>query len=223
MLKNVYWNELMMVVLCSIAACNDRDSHSFVDDLDLTTFMPLVEIENMDFTNISPSAEVEYFELRTEFAYDESHEYSVVNQHGTLCQAAEDVDQCLKAFESTLPQGGFCIFDHPADQWYYLAVQSSLVNETIDSVAGVADFLGAIDTAEDALLFVRANCYFWRAGHVEAGGIRQVANGFEVIAIELVSLCTPLQSDRVLLHINTDGVIVELDREVYSKKDDMCS
>ncbi|MCP4600355.1 MAG: hypothetical protein GY847_07455 [Proteobacteria bacterium] len=218
----------ILITACFAATCVDNEpgQDSFVDDLDLASFSPLVSISSMDFANIIPKVDTLYFELRTTWADGgdwESHEYNVINQFGTLCTAAEDEEQCLEEFESASTGVGFCTHGHPAEEEYYLVTHTSKGFETISTVDGVLAFVGDIDSAEDALMLLRAKCFFWGADDVAMGGIRQVDNGFEVIVTELVSLCVPLQTDRILLHVATDGTIIELDREVLSKEDNACA
>jgi hypothetical protein len=44
--------------------------------------------------------------------------------------------------------------------------------------------------------------------------VRPVADGYEVVVVELVKDCAPIQTDRVLLHVGKDGTVTELRRNV---------
>ena len=191
-------------------------------DIDYSKFDQLKSLESVDFSQITPRQEdLGFFQLREIFIGEEN--YIAVNQSGTLCEGAENEQACKTEFDDLVSDTGFGWHGHPADSVYYLATNSKDSHETINTVEGVLDFLGTIDTKEDAILFARANDFFWSADKKENGAIREVEDGYELVVTELVSLCTPLQSDRVLIHISSDGNVTELDREILSREPGVCA
>ncbi|MCA9607524.1 MAG: ferritin-like domain-containing protein [Myxococcales bacterium] len=87
--------------------------------------------------------------------------------------------------------------------------------------AEVLALLGPIDTADEALLRV------WHAGYtivcddLARSGVREVVDGFEVIATQTSGGCgSPVVVTRYLFHVATDGTMTELSREEIERMED---
>jgi hypothetical protein len=181
-------------------------------------FSPLTNVSNLNLNNIQPAEEVLYFEIREVKQLGTG--YTVVNKSGELCTDSSEPELCIASFEALHTEKGFGWHDHPADLTYYLAVEYNDKSTVIDTVDAVMSFLGTVETAEEAILLAVSNEYFISE---ETGGIRQVSDGFELILYQLVSLCTPIQIDRVWIHIDIEGKINEIDREIDTLEKDFCS
>ncbi len=115
------------------------------------------------------------------------------------------------------------------DLWELRAVGPDLIPHTIaaggirtrqeidpETPLALRAFLGPIDQPSEAALVAFAEDYSWR-GTVETGGVRPVADGYELVVLELVAVCAPLQVDRVVIQVNAAGEIRRLRREVWEK------
>lgn len=208
---------VLLVSLGVFASCENGGLN-----VDLSQFEAMKSIEDIDLSNIAPKEDnVSYWQLREIFTGET--DYTVVNETGTLCGDVTEPQACTEEFNELVSDTGFCWHGHPADSVYYIAASRQEEHELITTDDGVLEFLGEIDTEEDAMLYARALGYFWRTDKKQNGAIRAVEDGFELVVTELVSLCTPLQTDRVLIHIGFDGTVTELDRAVLSREPNMCA
>ena len=211
----------MLTALASLlSACGDETS-SFIDELDLSEFETITAVESLDLDTISVDAAVTYWELRE----DEQHPDgapSVLSASGQLCDGAGDEAACRTEFEELSSTAGFGWHSHPLDLFYYLAVNEGESNSVIASKDDVLSFLGDIESTDEAVLAALAEGYYWDTDK-EAGAVKEVDGGFELIVVKSVSLCMPIQSNRILLRIDRDGTQSVLREEVLRKLDDHCA
>lgn len=227
---------------CSIddQLINPADGKCSVEDEkeDAQCFSPGGQMESIDFSLITPSVPVNYFELRESGQFgpqdtdnevedeDENENgYEVINSSGELCAGATDPSSCRQSFEDLRATDGFAWHAHPLDRAYYIAVnrgESSYVVQTVEEVVG---FLGTIETREEAMLLARAHGFYWGDpnNNDTTGIIRTVNDGFEMVVMQTVSLCDPIQTDRVWIRITSEGRIEEIDREIADRMVGWCS
>ncbi len=211
---------MMTALAALLSACGD-DSSSFIDELDLSEYETIRAVESLDLDTISVDASVTYWELRE----DEQHPDgapNVLGATGQLCDGASDEAACRTEFEELSSTTGFGWHSHPLDLFYYLAVNEGESNSTIASKDDVLSFLGDIESTDEAVLAALAEGYYWDTDK-EAGAIKEVEGGFELIVVKSVSLCLPIQSNRILLRIDRDGTQSVLREEVLRKLDDHCT
>lgn len=199
----------VIIFLCFFACSKD-------DNIDLSGFEPIAS--NVPYSDLNASENLNYFEL----VRGPEELINVSFQEGTLCPDDPDYEGCLSAFLSILPENGFRSGCHPASCFYFIRYQENSENHLVDTDEKLLDFLGDIDTKSEALLWVFAHEYYFEANNVNAGGIKQVSDGFELIMLKTVSYCTPVQSNRFHLNINKNGEITIVKEEVYSVEENAC-
>jgi hypothetical protein len=193
---------------------------------------PADSLASIDFSTMASSEQVDYFELRESELYpfdvtDEitDDDYTVINGGGELCAGTTDPSSCKQSFKVLRATGGFAWHAHPLDLVYYLAVNQGEDLYVVQTVEAVAEFLGTIESREEAMLLATAHGFYWGnpTDNDTKGIIKKVDNGFEMVVMQLVSLCDPIQTDRVWIRITYEGNIEEIDREIVDRMVGWCS
>ena len=205
---------------CGVDTSNQTSS-SFLESLDLNEFEKLEAVENLNFDSVTASESVTYWEIREDGLHPED-EAKVLSASGQLCNNASDEEACKEEFDGLRPGTGFGWHAHPVDLYFYLAVNEGTENSSVVDHAGVGQFLGEIESKEEAALLALSHDYFWFNGK-ESGAVREVDDGFELIVLKTISLCMPIQSNRVLLKIHQDGTQTVVHEEVFRKLEGYCS
>jgi hypothetical protein len=91
----------------------------------------------------------------------------------------------------------------------------------ISDYEDILDFLGPIGCKGNALFVAHLNGYYFRYNEKEFG-LKEVSDGFLIYACKLVSMCTPVQTDKFLIHVDHLGNIKVLKETVLSKDDQAC-
>lgn len=225
------WGVPIALLGLAMAGCGEPDSmlsliRGDCQPSDAECFVPIEAFEKTDLGAASPAASWDYVELREGFyRRGDTGEDRVMLSSGVLCATATDATACVAAFAALRASelGGFGHHGHPSESIYYLAVNAGDRSEVVDTIDGLRAWLGPIDAVEDALLWAKAHQYWWRESSERAAGIRKVADGYELIVNETVSLCKPIQTDRVRLVIRSNGTVQILARETAERHDDWCS
>src|SRR5690606_23614078 len=153
-------------------------------------------LEDLDIADDVMLAEpATYWELRR--TSPDSTEHTVVLSAGEKCAEAADPDACGMELEELTSEDGFGPGCPPGDCHYYVVVNRGDTNETITSSEDLETFLGEIDTLTEAALMAFSEEYTWDADEPAAGGIRETEEGYELMVLELVQDCDPIQTDRV--------------------------
>jgi len=213
---------LIATVASLLTGCGASDA-SFVEDLDLTQYEQLPDLNNLslDLDAVSLSENITYWEFR-EDAQHPLDEVRVLGASGQLCDGAADEATCQADFEALAPGNGFGWHAHPTDMFYYFAVNQGEQTFALTSPDEVKNFLGTIDSKEKAILIALAEGYHW-GNDKDVGAIKEVDGGYELIVLETVSYCTPLQSNRLLVRISTDATTSVANEEVFRQLDDHCA
>lgn len=125
-----------------------------------------------------------------------------IDWSGTPCLTAADRPTCETAVED-VPLGEFRIVTTVGDEVTVWGQPRPLT-----------EFLGTIDTAQEALLVVRHEGYDVRCGNVAHSSVREVEGGFEVLALRRTERDgREYEIHRHHLFVGRDGSIVELGRE----------
>ncbi len=126
---------------------------------------------------------------------------SIVHARGELCGAAVEREAC----ETEANRGGF-------SERLIVVTRGDTV-ERFQTHAEVMEFLGEVDTAQEALLVAWHSGYNMGCGDVARGGVREVEGGYEVIATRLTNDC-PFELTQYLLSISSTGSVDILAAEI---------
>lgn len=212
---------VLLAVTALCAGCGDEPVPSSpsspmpLDPPDVSLFdRPLCTPDGRISTHqLNPSKPLDYYELQSAGyippRMTPTHE--VLEGTGIKCRTASDVNKCNDAFSllNGPDSGGFHLETYAGIKWYYFATTAG------DAVAvngKLQDFLGEIDTPQEALLFLWANWKHISCDDPNRGGVRKVAEGYEVIT--WYADYYPRAQHRVLYLVPPDGNFRELWSEV---------
>jgi hypothetical protein len=127
---------------------------------------------------------------------------SLLDSQGEPCADAEDPMRCAQALEEARSEPGsrFVVVTRAGEVTRY-------------DGAEVANFLGPVDNADDALLRAWAAGYDIRCNDTQRTAIREVEGGYELLATQLTGDC-PVEVTRYRALLRSDGTIEELCSEV---------
>jgi hypothetical protein len=152
--------------------------------------------------------------------------WTVLDSAGTPCATATDTEACLAALDvADAPdarqrlQYGECVQYCPGYVLVY--TRGDEVGVVLDS-EGLTAFLGAIDTAEEAAAEALAAGFSIECESVGTGGVRTADDGFEVIATEYTSTCSPIVQNRLQLGVTADGTVSVLDTQEIERNLFVC-
>jgi hypothetical protein len=196
-------------------ACNDD-----MLDVDIENFDRLPDFDRLDYRNINPPQTYQYWELR--YTFGRGSGYDVTLGSGGTRQRSELDPATLTALQNSTPNSGFSNGCLPAHCYtFILAVDAGGTVRVINTRDALIEFLGLIDTMEEAALIVTSYNMYWSLDNPDTG-VREVGVGWEFLALELVKACTPVQTDRVHVLVRSNGSLRELGREVHSKLENAC-
>lgn len=173
---------------------------------------------------LNPAAPVDFVSLRVKSQFDTSDAgtgYDTFHETGTACSTATDAPACQSALTAT--GAGIDLTQACGGPPY--ACQHYLVTTSADDVARyitdteLVGFLGDIDTPNEALLLAFDGTFggYWvSCGDATRSSVRAVDDGYEVVVTQMVQDCAPIVTERVLLHVSTDGAVTELRRNIAS-------
>jgi len=175
---------------------------------------PACEQGQLSLDGISPATPVAYAELRTTFTHDTSPP-RVVASLGTKCGDAPDAGACQAAFQA-LPDGGaFYEACFQICQQHSLATTAGATVRLIDTVEAWKDFLGPLDTAQEAALWAWSKGYSVQCGsNLSRGAVRQTATGFEVIGTKGFACGPNTAVTQYVVAVSPDGGTKELAKTV---------
>ena len=205
---------ILFFTLVLFVSCSTDDTISTKD------FEPISE--EYPFRDLDAGIENNYWELVQAFVNgpDDFNE-KIIGQNGVLCASEED-DMCKEEFNNLKPEYGFAPSCLPGLCFYYLKYQANNENNLVASTDDLLQFLGAINTKEEALLWIRANDYYYRINDIDGGAIKATNSGFELILLKTVSYCTPIQTNRYHLKLTANGDIEVLKEKVFSVDKNSC-
>lgn len=182
-------------------------------DVDLKKFE---EIPELDFSAISIAGDAGYWELRDALILYQS-DFTVIGKNGSLCHEAADPNRCNSDFLALSPDTGFTPHGHPLGSVYYIAANKGDDNWVIVTLEEAKQFIGELESEQEAALWALVNGYHWTSEKVN-GAIRKVAEGFELIVIQTVRWCDPIQVNRFHILITADGTVEQLGQEVFLRE-----
>jgi hypothetical protein len=200
-------------VLAIVAGCGSPTGLG----VDLTDFERIPSIEALSFSAMQPAAEWDYWELRRG-GWGGSD--AIVGSGGAVERDALP-DDVVAALDSLAPESGFGTSCLPGHCFSYIAAVRDGVVTTVLTVDELGAFLGELETVDEAVLLVHALSYYWDDG--QSTGFRAVPGmGWELVVFELVAICSPVQTDRVLLGVHKAGTVAVRRRAVWEKLDGAC-
>lgn len=151
-------------------------------------------------------------------------------RRGELCAAALDRAACDMAIDGLVTTTEGFVFGDRALGNVLVATRGDEVI-LIESAGGVQAWLGPIDTPVEAAWAVRLLGYEIRCGElqgqfVEEGyqwGVRERGDGWEVLALRLISDCTPYEKAIYLLGVSPRGKVTMIDQETAFSDANMCA
>jgi len=178
--------------------------------------------EQYPFGDLEPKVETDYWELNYTIVNGrDDFDEEIIVRNGVLCPRAEN-DLCQDEFRNLKPEFGFAAGCLPASCFYYLKYQADNQNHLVASKDELLQFLDTINTKEEALLWVRANDYYFRVNDIDGGAFKTVGTGFELIVLKTVSYCTPIQTNRYHLRVKPNGSIEVLKEKEFSVDENAC-
>lgn len=185
-------------------------------DVDIDGFSPLPALEDLDYSRIAPAQSYQYWEVRWIMSGSSNR---ILGAGGTLSR--EELDSTTVAeLDNAHPPAGLAAGCQPALCYTFIATVNGAVSVIADR-PGLLQFLGEIDSVEEAALVAHTYNLHWDAAN-RSTGFRAVSEGWEILALQLVRNCTPVQTDRVYVLVRRDGALTELGREVYSRSKNAC-
>lgn len=205
---------ILISTLIFLISCSSDDAIA-TDGFDPIT-------ERYPFYDLDPAVTTNYWQLNYVLANGgDDNEEEIIIQKGILCDNAEN-PMCKNEFKELQPEIGFAPGCLPGLCYLYLKYQVDSQKHLVDSKDKLLEFLGAINTKEEALLWARANNYYFQVESIDAGAIKATGSNFELIVLKTVSYCTPVQSNRYHLKIKPNGDIEILKEEVFSRDENSC-
>ena len=188
---------LLMLLACS----------SFMD---VEKFELLAPFEELPLSTITTAAPYDLWELR---AYRVSGTHAVIAGGGTVSRSAVP-PALLAEFDDTESLSGFDPGCLPSTCYKYFVTLKGAVIDTWTSIQEVRAFLGTIDSRVEAAVMAKAHGYYWEAP-TESAGIRDIDGEYELVVLDLVEFCEPVQIDRFLLRISTTGEVRILKQQTW--------
>ncbi|AKT44023.1 hypothetical protein [Chondromyces crocatus] len=192
-------------------------------DPDLQGFIAAPPIHALDLSGLQPREPFTYVEMRQVIGRSTPQ---VQSSAGTKCGESRYRARCIAQFDALLPRadlGGFNRSCMPIGCSSYLAVNRGESNFVLAADWQLIREFGEVDSTEEALLLVSSAGYRWDGqGDVMRGGIREVVDGYEVIALRYTSTCAPIVEERSKLFVSRDGSISTLDVEEISRIPNLC-
>ncbi len=186
-----------------------------IDDDDLTR---LPSLEQLDYSGITPAQDHRYWELRESWGDGELGR--VLGFGGQVARGALD-SASLAALNNTRPPSGFAPSCLPGYCYKYIVAIDDGTAQVYATAARLLEFLGPVESIEEAALIAHSRNLYW-SGNDPATGFMEVSGGWEIVGLQLVRDCLPVQTDRVLILVRRDGTVRELGREVHSKLENAC-
>lgn len=172
---------------------------------------------------LKPTVEISVWKLE-HYSSDYSSQGSTSTAtllEGGNCTSTTSICQ---QFEDTVASTGIrkSCFITGCDYYYVKYLEKDIIHTIIDSTNTI-DFLGEINTSDEALLLLYVKDYNFDKKDVTMGSIKEVGNGYEVRAYKEVGGCgKPLVKSSYHLHVCSLGQVTILSSKVVSSKVGPC-
>jgi len=175
-------------------------------------------LEQLDFGGIVTASNYDYWELRLQLGG--ASEYNFIGAGGdqTRDQLSAEV---ITALENATAETGFDVECMPAYCYKYIVSVRNGQIQVWNTTDALQQFLGQIDSAQEAALLAMAFGYYWDLNE-GVNGIRETDSGYELVVLKLVKFCVPVRTDKFELLVLNNGELVVQNSEVWSKLDGAC-
>ncbi|WP_433932354.1 ferritin-like domain-containing protein [Sorangium cellulosum] len=194
--------------------------------IDTSGFEPIActsEYTTRYLTGVEPSEPADYIELRQFEAFVETPEVRTLESVGEKCSGATNRAACEMAVAEATPRQGFPLGEcGPFCNHHILIVNKGDDVTVIDTLDGVRAWLGPVDTPADAVIAAVTAGYNVGCDSPDTGGVKVVGGGYEVLATQTTSDCTPYERTLYVLSVGADGAVQELESEVIESHDNGC-
>jgi hypothetical protein len=208
-------NRFTTIVLALCVAATGCGSE--VLDVDISQFSRLPALAELDYSRVTPAESHDYWELRWTFSGGDGNR---ILGAGGLRPRTELAPDIVAALDSALPPSGFFAGCLPGHCYTFISAVNGTV-EVLTSRQQLLQFLGPVGSVEEAALIAHSYNLHW-AGNDPVTGYREVRDGWEILALQLVRACAPVQTDRVHVLVRRNGTLLELGREVHSRSENAC-
>ncbi|MBL9021507.1 MAG: ferritin-like domain-containing protein [Myxococcales bacterium] len=191
--------------------------------IDTTGFEPVAcsAEGGIDFLNqLVLPVPVDYLELRP--VASNGGPEGDAQKAGDPCATATDLQACLAAIDAVTPQEGFrlgdCVDFCPE---YALIVNAGDAVDVLTTPEDARSRVVPVDGPIDAVFVVELAGYTVTCD-AEARGVKEVNDGYEVLASRITSACDPVETTLYRLHVASTGEITELESAVESSDEGSC-
>lgn len=210
----------LLGLLLLLTACN-KDT-GFLPKLDSNRLNveDFTKVENSSILlSLKPTAAYDYVELRMSSGQGPmgNEMYMVRAYTGNKMDLG---GTCLETLDNLPAQeSGFAEDCTPICFFHYLvSVKNNEVN-IYNTIDGLKNYLGDIDSESDAALLVLASGYEFDFNDKAVAGVKKVAGGYEVLCKKRIKSCSPIQYDQFWIKVSTNGTITIKKEILYSTMD----
>lgn len=199
-------------------------------DLSLYQFISFSRDTKANPNNIHPAMTTDYWELRSNF------DHKLIVSAGDKCSKASNPQACTTEFDALRADHGFgdTICHTPPCGGYIVSNQGSN-NQVWNTVDKLKEFLGTIDSKEEAVLLAEGHGFFasdavslnnayWGVAYASPppsynGGVREIDGEYELVVRKYISLCSPWRENRYLIRIKPSGDLIILREQINEHYD----
>jgi hypothetical protein len=178
----------------------------------------------LSVTDIKPAVIPDLVQLWSLTGLGSSAARTLASQTGTACATAADQPGCRDALAGLKPTSGFGQHCLEFCVSRYLLTTTGDAVQAHQSLRELTDFLGTIDTAQEAVLIADANGYNVSCSDIERGAVRELpGGGYEVVGTKGIACGANTQVTRFFLKVKASGVLTETSSEVVERGQDNCA
>jgi hypothetical protein len=171
---------------------------------------------------IEPSAPFDAAVWRTASAYTPGMDEALV---GVPCANAGDMTACNATWDQA-GKGDSSIGHEVGIQVSareYVVVNRGDDVGTVGTRAELLDFLGPIDTPDEAVALARWDGYAMRCNDRELSSVKSLEDGrYVVVGTRVTMTCSPVEESRFTVQVDADGQLTQVAAEVFSREDGVC-
>jgi hypothetical protein len=194
--------------------------------IDTSGFEPIActsDHETSFLAGIEPEEPADYIELRQFEAFTVEPEMRTREAIGEKCSGATDKAACEAAVAEAAPRQGFPLGECGSFCEHHILIVNKGDDVTvIDTPEGVRAWLGPVDTPSDAMIAAALAGYNIGCSNPDTSGFKAVGGGYEVLATQTTSDCTPYERTLYVVSVGADGAVRELESEVIVSEDGGC-
>jgi hypothetical protein len=199
------------------AAGSGCDSSIEVDPRD---YDKIPALEQLDYSQVDPAEALRYWEYRFGFGGPES-DHTVIGSGGATIKDSIDAS-LIASFDSARAETGFGVFCLPGYCYKYIVAIRGNHFALWATENELLNFLGEIDSREEAIMLIDANGYHWSTIDIQDGAIRDIDDGYELVVLKTVEFCAPIVTKRYLLRVSSTGVITVVEEEERYRNEGAC-